>query len=84
MIYGGDRLNNCWLKKETLIRQFVNVYGITSTSAGAYILNILKVPNSVFSINAENWNIRNKWWNKSSAIYLTCLIKIVTYFLSYE
>ena len=33
---------------------FVNVYGIMSASAGVYTLNLIKVPNSVFSINAEN------------------------------
>ena len=44
----------------------------------------LKVPNSVFSINAENWNSCNKWWNKWTAIGFTCLIKIVTYYLSFK
>ena len=32
----------------------------------------------------KNWNIRNKLWNTSTAIRWTCLIKIVTYYLSQE
>ena len=55
---------------------------IMSARAGVYTLYIIKVPNSIFSITAENWNIRNKWWNKSTTIGFTCLPNIVTYYLS--
>ena len=63
---------------------FVNIYGIMSASAGVYTLNIIKIPNSVFSITAENRNSCNKWRNKWTAIGLTCLIKIVTYYLLFK
>ena len=61
---------------------FVYVYRIMSASAGVYIVYIIEVPKSIFSINAENGNIRIICWNKSTALGSTRFVKIVTYYLS--
>ena len=41
-------------------------------------LCIIETLNSVFSTHIGNWNIRNKWFNKSNNINSKCVLKIVT------